>query len=106
MAEVSSATKRLQLTRRSLVQAGIASAGLVAGVLPGVGRPGIARADHLHSGEEGHPYVPRPGRAEYTFDVQRTTLNPDGLKPMPGTTVNGVLPGPEIRVKRGELLRI
>ena len=106
MAEVSSATKRLQLTRRSLVQAGIASAGLVAGVLPGVGRPGIARADHLHSGEESHPYVPRPGRAEYTFDVQRTTLNPDGLKPMPGTTVNGVLPGPEIRVKRGELLRI
>jgi FtsP/CotA-like multicopper oxidase with cupredoxin domain len=38
--------------------------------------------------------------------VGHTTLTPDGRKEVNGTTVNGVYPGPEIRVKEGQRLRI
>ncbi|MEE2679310.1 MAG: multicopper oxidase domain-containing protein [Myxococcota bacterium] len=84
----------------------MATAGLVAGAGTAVFRPEVGHAAG-HAGQTGsHPYVPTPGPAEYDFEIQRTTLNPDGQKPMPGVTVNGVMPGPEIRVKRGDLLRI
>ncbi len=106
MTKNSEAPGRVSLTRRHLLQAGIASAGLVAGTGSEIFRPAAAWAASHERKNPGHPYVPTPGRPEYDFEIQRTTLNPDGQKPMPGITVNGVLPGPEIRVKRGELLRI
>ena len=94
------------LTRRHLLQAGIAGAGLIAGAGSEILRPGPAQAGDFWQKEPDPPYVPRPDLPVYDFKVQRTTLNPDGQKPMPGITVNGVMPGPEIRVKRGEQLRI
>jgi FtsP/CotA-like multicopper oxidase with cupredoxin domain len=106
MAEDSSVKNRLHLTRRRLIQAGIASAGLVASAVPGGGGSGFARAEGGEEDEGSDSYIPRPDLPEYDFEIQHTTLNPDGRKPMPGVTVNGVLPGPEIRVKRGDLVRI
>ncbi|HEY8517070.1 MAG TPA: multicopper oxidase domain-containing protein [Candidatus Binatia bacterium] len=50
-------------------------------------------------------YVPRPGRTEYALSVEQVTLDPDGEKEMPAITVNGTLPGPEIRVREGEIFR-
>lgn len=52
------------------------------------------------------PYVPRPDAAQHTFRVGTTTLDPDGRRPMPGVTVNGQYPGPEIRVREGSVLRV
>ena len=106
MTEDSSVKNRLHLTRRRLIQAGIASTGLVASAVPGGGGSGFARAEGGEEDEGSDSYIPRPDLPEYDFEIQHTTLDPDGRKPMPGVTVNGVLPGPEIRVKRGDLVRI
>jgi FtsP/CotA-like multicopper oxidase with cupredoxin domain len=47
-----------------------------------------------------------PGRAvEKTLRVARQELNPDGFK-IRGIAVNGSMPGPEIRVREGDWLRL
>jgi len=51
-------------------------------------------------------YVPRPRAADYRFRVQATTLDPDERKSVPGITVDGRYPGPEIRVRAGSSLRV
>jgi FtsP/CotA-like multicopper oxidase with cupredoxin domain len=51
-------------------------------------------------------YVPRPGRSQYVLRVAPTTLNPDGKQDVAAVTVNGIFPGPEIRVREGDQLRI
>ncbi len=51
-------------------------------------------------------YIPRPEPAQYVLPITRTTLNPDGKKEVDGITVSGSYPGPEIRVREGESLRI
>ena len=47
-----------------------------------------------------------PSTATYHFRVGRTELNPDGRQPVRAVTVNGTMPGQEIRVREGELLRV
>lgn len=51
-------------------------------------------------------YVPRPRSSNYRFRVQATPLNPDNKKAVPGITVDGRYPGPEIRVPAGSALRV
>lgn len=50
-------------------------------------------------------YVPRPGPTRYDLTVTGQPLAPDGAQPVPAVTVNGTIPGPEIRVREGETLR-
>lgn len=90
------------ISRRSVLRAGaIGAAGLV---LPLHARSaGAGAADEARAAT---PYVPRPDPTRYEFAVTRTTLNPDGRRDVAGITVNGSYPGPEIRVRQGELLRI
>jgi len=94
------------LTRRRLLQGGIASAGLVAGSSFGKASPTAAPSKKSSTGSAQSPYVPTPPPPDYEFLIQTTTLNPDGQKAMPAITVNGILPGPEIRVKKGDLFRV
>jgi FtsP/CotA-like multicopper oxidase with cupredoxin domain len=52
------------------------------------------------------PYVPRPGTPQYVLRIAATTLDPDGRQPVASVTANGTFPGPEIRVRRGDQLRV
>ncbi len=65
-----------------------------------------ARASAAAEARAPTPYVPRPNPPRYEFAVTPTTLNPDGKQDVAGVTVNGSYPGPEIRVRQGELLRV
>jgi FtsP/CotA-like multicopper oxidase with cupredoxin domain len=51
-------------------------------------------------------YVPRPSKPQYVLRVAPTTLNPDGKQTVAAVTANGIFPGPEIRVREGDPLRI
>ncbi len=51
-------------------------------------------------------YIPRPNPTQYVLGVGAALGNPDGAKPTPAVFLNGGVPGPEIRVREGELLRI
>jgi multicopper oxidase len=51
-------------------------------------------------------YVPRPNATQYVIAVGRTSINPDGAQSVPAILGNGRLPGPEIRVREGDLLRV
>jgi multicopper oxidase len=51
-------------------------------------------------------YVPRPSKPQYVLHVGSTTLNPDGKQDVAAVTANGIFPGPEIRVREGDQLRI
>ena len=51
-------------------------------------------------------YVPRPNKAQYVLRIAPTTLDPDGKQNVAGVTANGIFPGPEIRVREGDQLRI
>jgi FtsP/CotA-like multicopper oxidase with cupredoxin domain len=84
---------RRQFLRRSALAMGAAAA---APWLRGVG----AALDTTH-------YVPRPNATQYRLRVARTMLAPDGA-PQPAAAVlaDGTLPGPEIRVRAGEQLRV
>jgi multicopper oxidase len=85
------------VTRRALLQ-GAALGLAAAGGLPLPGRMLAQAADAAGAGSQ--PI------ARYNFQVVRTELNPDGAAAVPAVTVNGTLPGPEIRVREGDLLRI
>ena len=61
MTKNSEAPRRVSLTRRHLLQAGIASAGLVAGTGSEIFRPAAAWAASHELKNPGHPYVPTPG---------------------------------------------
>ena len=50
-------------------------------------------------------FVPKPNPVKYLLKIQDTELNPDGKKNTSGITVNGVFPGPEIRVREGEMFK-
>ncbi len=50
--------------------------------------------------------VPTPGATTKVLRVLPTTLNPDGRQDVAGITVDGTLPGPEIRVREGDLVRL
>lgn len=51
-------------------------------------------------------YVPRPGATQYNFAIGPASLDPDDSKQVPAVLVNGTLPGPEIRAREGEILRV
>jgi FtsP/CotA-like multicopper oxidase with cupredoxin domain len=58
------------------------------------------------AGNAQSAYVPHPRRFGYRFRVAPTTLNPDGRAAVPGITVDGRFPAPEIRVRAGSSLRV
>jgi len=51
-------------------------------------------------------YVPRPSKPQYILHVAPTTLNPDRKQNVTAVTANGSFPGPEIRMREGDQLRI
>jgi FtsP/CotA-like multicopper oxidase with cupredoxin domain len=51
-------------------------------------------------------YVPRPSKPQYVLRVAPTRLNPDDKQNVAAVTANGIFPGPEIRVREGDLVRI
>src|SRR5262245_54595610 len=85
---------RTGITRRTFLRgSAVATAGLA------VGRPSVAPA-------AAPAYVPHPNAPQYTLRVAPTTLDPDGKLAVTGVTANGSFPGPEIRAKQGDRLRI
>src|SRR5215510_8626321 len=92
------------LSRRALLRAAIA--GLVGGSTISRTRASRAQAPAAPSPAPTGSYVPRPGAAQYRFRIGATSLDPDGRQPVPGITVNGQYPGPEIRVREGATLRV
>jgi FtsP/CotA-like multicopper oxidase with cupredoxin domain len=89
---------QLPVSRRGFLRAGLAAGGALALTPPArAADPAPAPAT---------AYVPRPGTTQYRFQVAPTTLDPDGKKAVPGITVNGTYPGPLIRAREGEMLRI
>jgi multicopper oxidase len=68
--------------------------------------PGATRHDASREQQPATPYVPRPGATQYKLRVGATTLNPDGQKEIVGITANGSFPGPEVRAREGDRLRI
>jgi FtsP/CotA-like multicopper oxidase with cupredoxin domain len=81
------------LSRRHLLRTGALAGAAIA--LP----PGVRAATPS-------PYVPSPPKPRHTFRVGATSLAPDGGPQVAGVTVNGTYPGPEIRAREGDLLRI
>jgi FtsP/CotA-like multicopper oxidase with cupredoxin domain len=92
----------LRMSRRGLLRSGLAS--LTAGGMLALSRNG--RGEVASTATTGSPYVPRPLPVQYGFRVGPTILNPDGKAAVPGVTVNGQYPGPEIRVREGTTVRI
>src|SRR5262245_22146978 len=83
------------VTRRGLIAGG----GLALASLAGVDRTAAAAEPAGHA-------VPAPGKPTRVLPVMRATLNPDGRAEVAAITVDGTLPGPEIRVREGELVRL
>ena len=86
------------LTRRAVLQGAAAAATAVAA-------PRVAQAVSGKMLTEA-AYVPRPGATPYTFSVGAASINPDATQLVPAVLVSGSLPGPEVRVREGEQLRI
>jgi FtsP/CotA-like multicopper oxidase with cupredoxin domain len=95
-----------QVSRREVMRGGAALAALGGAAL--VGRAAVAgtAAPARATGAAGTSYVPQPETLQHVFQVKPTTLDPDGKKRMPGITVNGSFPGPEIRVREGDVFRV
>lgn len=75
-----------------------------AGVSNGTRGASAATTSRAHGAPQG--YAPRPGPTQYDFTVTGQPLAPDGAQPVPAVTVNRTIPGPEIRVREGETLRV
>lgn len=86
-------------SRRDLFRAGaMGLTAAAAAAVPGLTGGGAARADVR--------YVPKPERPDVILNVGHTMLNPDGQKEVMADIINGVYPGPEIRVQESQHLRI
>src|SRR5262249_54647701 len=66
----------------------------------------LARAAARPASSKETAYVPRPNATQYVIAASRTSINPDGAKSVEAVLGNGRLPGPEIRVREGDLLRV
>lgn len=88
------------LSRRAVLRAGAAGAAGLA--LSG----GARRTAAAGAGTARASYVPQPNPAQAVLRVAATALDPDGMAAVGGVTANGTLPGPEIRARQGDLLRI
>jgi FtsP/CotA-like multicopper oxidase with cupredoxin domain len=94
-----------RLSRRAVMRGGAVAA--IGGVA--LGRAAFAeQSPSRGAAPRGRraPYAPRPNATQYTLAVGPTTLDPDGEAAMQGIAVNGSFPGPEIRARQGEQLRI
>lgn len=83
------------LSRRGLLTGGAATA------LAAFGTRTTALAAPTSS-----PTVPHPATPQYVLGVASTTLDPDGKAKVAGITVNGSYPGPLIRAREGDVLRL
>ena len=83
------------VSRRTVLRAGAAGLAFAAGP-----RAAMAAATSEAA------YVPRPNATQYTLRVAITPQNPDGRGAVNAVTANGTLPGPEIRARRGDQLRV
>lgn len=95
-------------SRRSVLRGGgtLALAALGVPALAGRALAKEAPRPTASPGVASGAYVPRPGPTLYDFAVEATALDPDGQKVVRGVTVNGRFPGPEVRVREGEQLRV
>lgn len=50
--------------------------------------------------------IPHPDSPQYVLTVATTTLDPDGKAAVAGVTANGTYPGPLIRAREGDVLRV
>lgn len=88
------------MSRRTFLKVGVAGLGTATiGQLSGCQSPAKKDSNQIA------PYVPSPQKPQYIFRSELTQLNPDGEFNVPGTTLNGEFPSPEIRVKEGDLFR-
>jgi multicopper oxidase len=97
-------TEEKALSRRAVLRTAASLAG--AGSAAWTARAGAAEPGARSASVAGQPpYVPRPDPTQYVLRVGRSTMNPDGKKPMPAVVVNQRLPGPEIRMREGDSFR-
>src|SRR5262245_5651128 len=96
-------TQRPSGQRRVTRRAFLSSAALGGAALAGAP---VARAAARSAPPKETPYVPRPNATQYVIAVSRTAINPDGAQSVQAILGNGRLPGPEIRVREGDLLRV
>ena len=94
----------LSMSRRGLLRTALA--GLAGGGALASAHAARAQSQPAAISTTAGAYVPRPPAAQYRFRVGATRLDPTGRKPVPGITVNGQYPGPEIRVREGTMLRV
>lgn len=94
--------KTRDIGRREVLIAGAAGIGLGAVMSP---QATLAQTPSTAESSSKSPYVPKPDTPKYKFKIQKTDLNPDGKKNMTGVTVDGMYPGPEIRLTEGEMFR-
>jgi FtsP/CotA-like multicopper oxidase with cupredoxin domain len=85
------------LTRRAVLQGAAVATTALAG-----GRVARAAANRVGAAA----YVPRPNPTQYDLRVGAASINPDGAQLVAALLANGTLPGPEIRVRDGDVLRI
>lgn len=88
--------------RREILIGGAAGIGLGAVISTQAVR---AQSPDTATAPSSSPYIPKPAIPKYRFKIQNSDLNPDGEKKVTGVTVNGIFPGPEIRVTEGEMFR-
>src|SRR5262245_12408101 len=69
-----------------------------------VGAP-VAGAAARAATPKGTGYVPQPSATQYVIAVGSTSINPDGAQAAQAVLANGSLPGPEIRLREGDLFR-
>src|SRR5262245_17129344 len=69
-----------------------------------VGAP-VAGAAARAATPKGMGYVPQPNATQYVIAVGSTSINPDGAQATQAVLANGGLPGPEIRLREGDLFR-
>ncbi len=86
---------RRGLTRRGLITSGAVTA------LAALGPRATASAATPTSSPIPHPHSP-----QYVLTVASTTLDPDGKAAVAGVTATGTYPGPLIRAREGDVLRL
>lgn len=91
---------QIDVSRRTVLRTGAAGATLLALA------PGSALVPLASAAKPEADYVPRPDTPRSVLQVMSTRLNPDGRQEVAGVTANGVFPGPEIRLRQGEPLRV
>src|SRR5512143_825169 len=87
---------RAGISRRTLLRVGAAGAAGLA--LGSQRRRAVA--------ESPSGYVPRPDPTQRVLRIAATAQNPDGALEVTGVTADGTIPGPEIRAREGDLLRV